>query len=166
MVMNRTIAALAALTLIGAFSASAQAQAWKRHTSEKLGYSMPAPRGATFEAKSWADGWVGEQAEHKGVKLIAAQLPGKKLTGGMIEVFGDKLSGIARKSWKVKRTRKARQGWIWFSITQGAQDKQRAFALYGKGRKGMYLLLLLTSRAGARKHRAAITRWTRGVTLQ
>jgi hypothetical protein len=163
--MSRAIAVLAAAAVVGAFGAQAQAQAWKRHTSDKLGYSMPAPKDATFEDKTWPGGWVGEQAEHKGVKLIAAALLGKKMTGGMMELFGDQLSGVARKSWKVKRTRKAKQGWFWFNITRGAQGKRRAFALYGKGRKGMYVVLLLTDRAGARRHRAAIARWIRGVKL-
>ena len=165
--MSRAIAVLAAAAVVGAFSASAQAQAraWKRHTSEKLGFSMPAPRGLTFEERTWPGGWVGLQAEHKGVKLIAAAMLGKKNTAALIEAFGDQLSGVERKRWKVKRTRKARGGWVWYNIARGVRGKRVAFAVYGLGRKGTYLMLVITSRRGARKHRAAITRWTRGVKL-
>lgn len=83
-------------------------------------------------------------------------LPGKKVTRGMLDDLCAQLSGVERKGWKVKRTCKAKQGWFWFNIARGAQGEQRAYALYGKGRRGMYAMLLLTDPAGARKHRGAI----------
>lgn len=163
--MSRALVCLSALAVLSAASATAQAGPWKRHRSKKLGFSMPVPRGTAFTETSWPGGWGGLAADRDGLKLLVAVKPGEKKTAAQIEALAHRLSGIADKHWTVKRTRKARGGWGWFNIARASHGKNVAHAVYGLGPRGTYLMLALTSPAGARKHRAALARWTRGVRL-
>jgi len=162
--MKRVIMVLAALAIIF-ISASAQASTWKRLKSKKLGFSMLVPKGAKVEDRTWPGGWVGLQAERKGIKVLAAAMLGKKNTAILMREFAQQITGTERKHWTVIKTVKARGGWVWYCPAKARHNKNAFFAVYGIGRKGTYLMLLITSRAGARKHRAALVRWTRGVKL-
>lgn len=163
--MKRAIVVMATLAAVF-ISASAHAGAWKRLKSEKLGFSMLVPNGAKFKERTWPGGWAGLQAERKGIKILAATMLGKKNTAILMREFAQQITGTERKHWTVIKTVKAKGGWVWYCPAKARHNKEVFYAVYGIGRKGTFLMLVSTSRAGARKHRAALVSWTRSVKLQ
>jgi len=164
--MRRTVPLLVALTVVLLAAASAAAAPWKRHTSKKLGFSMLVPRGATIADRTWPGGWVGMEATRKGIKLIGVTVQGKKTTADLIRARAEQITAVERKHWTVNKTYKARNGWAWFTVARAVHGEKVVVAVYGLGRKGTYLMLLITHKARARKHRAAHVKWSRAVRLK
>lgn len=146
-------------------SAPASARSWRRQVFKKLGFSMLVPRGAQIEHKSWPGGWVGVRATHKRVTLYGVVLPNRKKPAALIRALGERITAIEHRHWTVKKTYKGRSGWFWYSIARGATGDRVALAVYGLGRGATYLMLLVSSRADARRFRAAHARWTRKIKL-
>lgn len=164
--MMRIVAVVATFVFVVLIGASAHAEPWKRHESKRLGFSMPVPRGAKIVDKAWPGGWVGLQADHKGLKLFGVATLGKKKTAALIRAVAEQISGMERKHWTVKKTVKSKSGWVWYTIARAAHGKKVALAVYGLGRKGSYLMLLVTTEADSRRRRAAQARWTNGAKLK
>lgn len=162
---NRTIAAAVAFAVVVFIGASAHARAWKRHKSARLGFSMLVPGGAKIVDRAWPGGWKGVQASHRGKKVVGVALLGKKKTAALIRALAEQISGMEYKHWTVQKTVKAKRGWFWYTTARAAHDGKVAIAVYGLGRRGTYLMLLLTTRADARRHRAAHARWIRGASI-
>ena len=163
--MVRTMVVAVALAAVTYLSASAHAAAWKRHQSKMLGFSMLVPGGAKIVDRAWRGGWAGLQADHKGRTLYGAALLGKKRTATQIRELAEQISGTERKHWTVKKTVKARRGWVWYTIARAVHGEKVVLDVYGLGRKGTYLMLLVTTKNDSRRRKAAHARWTRGVWL-
>lgn len=164
--MVRTIAVAATLAVVLLSSARVQANGWHRHRAKRLGFSLLVPNGASIVDRRWPGGWVGLMAAHRRARIFGVALPGKKNTAAQIRALGERISGIEHRHWTVNKTYKAQNGWVWYSVARAASGDKVALAVYGLGRKGSYLMVLVTSKANARRQRIALARWTRLVKLK
>ena len=161
-----TVAVATAFASVICISPGASAETWRRHEAKKYGFSMLMPKGASVMEKAWPGGWVGLQADHGRTRLFGVTMRGKRNTADMIRTLAERLTGLERKHWTVdKKTIKARAGWVWYCVARAEDGHRVALAVYGIGRAGTYLMLLVSTRADARKNRAAHARWARGVRL-
>ena len=166
MMRTRIVALAAPLTAMILASAPAHADSWKRLRPDKLGFSMRVPRKAKVVDMVWPGGWDGIQAQGKGVKLFGISMLGKKNTAALIRGFAEQITSLERKHWTVKKTVKAKGGWVWYTIARAAHGDKVATAVYGLGPKGTFLMLLVSTKKKARKDRAAHARWSRTVKLK
>ena len=158
----RAAAVVATFTLLGSV---AHARPWVQYKSDKYGFSMLVPKGTRFVDKEWKKGWAGVRANYWGVRLYGITHKGKQHTPGQIELFGVLVTGVPFKRWKVIDKGKNKRGWNWYKVARATDGKRVALAGYGTGKKGSYLLVLVTTVKSFRRHRAAYRKWARSVTL-
>lgn len=164
--MRRTVALLVAWLVVVGANPARGAGGWKRHREARLGFSMLVPRGGEVTRRTWAGGWRGIQINHRRATLFGVTMPGKKNTADMIRALAERLSGVERRHWTVIKTVKARRGWVWYCPASAAHGRKVVRAVYGLGRRGTFLMLLITDRGEARKSRSAHRRWARSVHLK
>lgn len=161
-------AAAVTLTILALLPAqAAQADTWKPHINKELGVTLLAPRGVKFENKQWDGGWKGVHAAAGEATLTIAMLPGKKIPALFIREQAEKISAMERDHWTVVRTHKAKRGWIWYCTAKAVKGDRAALAVYGIGPKNTtYLMLITTTKKGAKKQRKLFKRWSRTIAVK
>ena len=83
-----------------------------------------------------------------------------------MRAMAERVSGVAREHWTVIKTVKARGGWVWYCPARAAHGGKVVRAVYGLGRRGAFLMVLVTGKVEARRSRSAHARWARTVRLR
>jgi hypothetical protein len=152
------------LTIALAGSAYA-AEGWETYRAEKYGFTMLAPPKAVFVEKELGGGWGALVAVHEGITVTAIGKLGEAATPEEIQKFGVEFTKIDAAHWKLIHKGKHRKGWKWFRTVRAKHEGNVLFGGYGVGPKGNYLMLLSTTVADFKAHKADYKKWYRSIVL-
>lgn len=166
--MKRTwvVAALAVALLSGGAMARAEEDGWVKYEDKTFGFSMLMPEGTRYVEKETEGGWGELWAEYEGVKFYALAKLGEKATAEEIEKVGVKLTGIPSKAWKTINKGENEGGWIWYRTVEASDGKTLVIGDYGTGKKGSYLLVLVTTEKDYEEHKADYATWYQSIRLK
>lgn len=153
------------LCLIVVSSATA-GEGWTRYSAPDYGFSMLVPSGAEIEEREWPGGWGGLYSKHEGVELIAVALLDDEATAEEIEKFGIEVTRIGEDHWTQIDKGEDSAGWKWYRTVKARTGGRVAFGGYGVGRKGSYLLLLVTTQEDFDAYRSDYEHWYESVRLE
>jgi hypothetical protein len=162
----KKIAVAAVLALALGWSAVAPADlGWSSYRSNKYGFAMLAPPGATFVERELGGGWGTLEATHEGIKFLGVAKLGEWAKPEDIETFGVRLTGISPAQWKQVDKGTNQNGWAWYRTVEATDGRVLVFGGYGIGAKGSYLILLQTTVKDYEDHKADYRKWYDSITL-
>ena len=164
--MKKFATALAVAILVSAAAGSARAEeGWSKYQAKEYGFSMLVPEGTKFVEKEYEGGWGELFAEHDGVKLYGLAKMGEQASAADIEKVGVKITGIPASKWKQVHSGKNEGGWNWWKTVEASNGHDLVVADYGTGKKGSYLIILITTEEDYAEHKADYKTWWESVTL-
>jgi hypothetical protein len=138
---------------------------WATYKDEHYGFSMLMPAGARFKESEAKDGWGALQASGDGVEFLAIAKLGTEAAAADIEKVGVRVTGVSADHWK-EIDKGSGNGWKWFKTVEASDGKNLLFGGYGVGPKGSYLVLVKTTEADYKEHKADYKEWYDSVKLQ
>ncbi|MCM2255675.1 MAG: hypothetical protein NDJ94_08395 [Vicinamibacteria bacterium] len=155
---------LAVVLLSGALSA--RAEDWVSYDAGKFGFSMLIPAGTRLVEKDWGEGWAELWGDHEGVKVYALAKLGEQATAAEIEKVGVKVTAIPTEAWKEIDSGHNANGWNWYKTVKAQKGDRVVFGGYGTGRRGSYLVVLMTTKSDFAAYEAEYKEWYESVKLR
>ncbi|WP_141102002.1 hypothetical protein [Oceanicola sp. 22II-s10i] len=140
------------------------AQGWRTYSAPDYGFSMLVPDDTKITTKEFGSGWGGLVGDSDGVRVIGIAKLGAPEEAREIEAFGVDVTGIPAGRW-TQIDSGSGQGWSWYRTVRAQDGGRLVFGGYGVGKRGSYLLILITTPEVFNAYRPDFDKWYNSIRL-